>query len=36
MAAKYDFAGDNGTKKPVPIEQFPGLSRKVVTAFVIT
>ena len=35
MCAQYDFAGDNWTKKPVPIDEFPQLQRKVVDAWVV-
>lgn len=35
MTAHYGFAADNWTKKPVPINQFPKLGRKVVAAWVV-
>lgn len=36
MCAHFGFAGDNWTKKPVPINQFPSTKRRVVAAWVIT
>lgn len=35
MCAQYGFAGDNHTKKPVPVEQFPHLSKKVCSAYIV-
>lgn len=35
MCAQYGFAGDNWTKKPVPIEDFPKLRRKVYKAWIV-
>jgi hypothetical protein len=36
MCAQYGFAGDNRTKKPIPVEQFPHLSKKVCSAYIIS
>lgn len=36
MCAQYGFAGDNWTKKPVPISEFPKLKRKVCSAWIVT
>jgi hypothetical protein len=35
MAAQYGFVADNWTKKAVPIEEFPKLSREVTTAYIV-
>ena len=35
MVCHMGYAGDNWTKKPVPIADFPMLRRKVCTAFVV-
>jgi hypothetical protein len=35
MTAQYGFAADNWTKKPVPIENFPKLNRKVVASWIV-
>jgi len=36
MTCHMGFAGDNWTKRPVPVAQFPQLSRKVVAAWVVS
>lgn len=36
MTCHMGYAGDNWTKKPVPIAEFPKLSRKVIAAWVVT
>lgn len=36
ITAHYGYAADNWTKKPVRIEDFPKLGRKVVAAWVVT
>lgn len=35
MACHMGYAGDNWTKKPVPISKFPKLRRKVCSAYVV-
>lgn len=35
MVCHMGYVGDNGTKKPVPIDQFPGLKRKMCSAYIV-
>ena len=35
ITAHYNYVADNWTKKPVPIEKFPQLDRKVVSAWTV-
>lgn len=36
MTCHMGFAGDNWTKRPVPVAQFPELNRKVIAAWVVS
>lgn len=36
MTAHFNYAADNWTKKPVPIEDFPQLKRRVIASWVVS